>query len=126
MKYYVDTNTILRYLLADNIEQYRKTLEIFEKARTGNISVIILESVLVECMYVLLKFYKVPKEEVVEKLKNLMNYKGVKNPDKKELLEALNMYKEKNIHIVDCILHVKAAKSKSRLFAFDEKLLKIK
>ena len=34
-KYIADTNFILRYLLADNEEGYKKTKIIFEQARIG-------------------------------------------------------------------------------------------
>ncbi|NMB65576.1 MAG: type II toxin-antitoxin system VapC family toxin, partial [Spirochaetes bacterium] len=101
MIYYIDTNAILRYLLKDNIEQFNKANVIFEKAREGDLYIVVLESVLVECIYVLMKFYKVPKNEIVSKLETLLNYKGVKNSDKTELLKALQIFKEKNIAIVD-------------------------
>lgn len=126
MIYYIDTNAILRYLLKDNIEQFNKANVIFEKAREGDLYIVVLESVLVECIYVLMKFYKVPKNEIVSKLETLLNYKGVKNSDKTELLKALQIFKEKNIAIVDCIIYVKAKQSQSNIFTFDEKLLKLK
>ncbi|GAB4220676.1 MAG TPA: PIN domain-containing protein [Spirochaetota bacterium] len=126
MIYYIDTNAILRYLLKDNIEQFNKANVIFEKAREGDLYIVVLESVLVECIYVLMKFYKVPKNEIVSKLETLLNYKGVKNSDKTELLKALQIFKEKNIAIVDCIVYSKAKQSQSNIFTFDEKLLKLK
>lgn len=126
MIYYIDTNAILRYLLKDNIEQFNKANVIFEKAREGDLYIVVLESVLVECIYVLMKFYKVPKYEIVSKLETLLNYKGVKNSDKTELLKALQIFKEKNIAIVDCIVYAKAKQSQSNNLTFDEKLLKLK
>ena len=77
-----DTNTILRYLLDDVPHLSAKACAFFEKVRVGKEKVLILESVLAECVYVLIKFYKVPKAEVVEKLKGLLLYKGIANEDK--------------------------------------------
>ena len=117
-----DTNTILRYLLKDNITQYDTASNFFEKVRSGNEKAIILESVLVECVYVLTKFYKVPKDESSVRLQELLRYKGIVNKDKKELTEALTMFADKNIDIVDCILCVKAENYNMALFSFDKDL----
>ena len=120
-----DTNTILRYLLEDVTQLSAKASAFFEKVRVGNEKVLILESVLAECVYVLIKFYKVPKPEVVEKLKGLLLYKGIANEDKKDLVEALNIYSDHGIDIVDCILCAKTRNHNLLLLSFDEKLLKL-
>lgn len=119
-----DTNVILRYLLADEPHQHEKAARFFEKVRTGEEKAVILESVLVESVYVLTKFYKVPKEEAAVKLRELLRYKGIVNADREELVEALSLFAEKpSLSIVDCILSVKARKSKAALFTFDEALM---
>jgi predicted nucleic-acid-binding protein len=117
-----DTNTILRYLLEDNDELFRKAQFVFEKVRTGTEIAIILESVLVECVYVLLKYYNVPRREVSEKLNQFLAYKGIVNKDKKELSGALDLFAETSLDIVDCILHAKANNYGMILFTFDRKL----
>ncbi|MBI4681015.1 MAG: PIN domain-containing protein [Nitrospirae bacterium] len=119
-----DTNTILRYLLKDDIKLYEESSKFFEKVRVGNEKIIILESVLVECVYVLTKFYNVPRAEASERLKELFHYKGMQNNDKKELIEALTMFANKNIDIVDCILCEKAKSYNMSLFSFDEDVKK--
>lgn len=119
-----DTNTILRYLLRDNLSLYETAVKFFEKVRTGEEKAVILESVLVECVYVLTKFYKVPKAEASLKLSELLHYKGIANDDRDELTEALTTFAGKpSLDIVDCILCAKAKKSNMSLFTFDEALL---
>jgi len=78
-----DTNTILRYLLKDDPAQYNTTSSFFEKVRLGDEKAIILESVLVECVYVLGKFYKVPRDVLSNTLQELLRYKGITNRDKR-------------------------------------------
>jgi len=120
-----DTNVILRYLLADAPEFYEKAQRLFEKIRVGDEKAVILESVLVECVYVLTKFYKVPKAETAARLKELLLYKGVANSDKEELIEALSIFAGKTpLDIVDCILSAKAKSSGMAMVTFDEKLKK--
>ena len=119
-----DTNVILRYLLADEPRHHEKAAKFFEKVRTGGEKAVILESVLVECVYVLTKFYKVPREEAAMKLRELLHYKGIANTDREELVGALSLFAEKpSLSIVDCILSAKAGKSKAALFSFDEALM---
>jgi len=118
-----DTNTILRYLLEDEPNQYEKAAELFEKVRTGEEKAVILESVLVESVYVLTKFYKVPQKETSSKLQALLHYRGIMNDDRDELIEALTIFAEKtSLDIVDCILCVKARKPNISLFTFDKAL----
>ncbi|MBI5345093.1 MAG: PIN domain-containing protein [Deltaproteobacteria bacterium] len=119
-----DTNTILRYLIGDEPRLYEKAAKIFEKVRVGEEKAIILESVLVECVYVLTKYYKVPKKDASAKLRELLHYKGVANDDRDELIEALNIFAEKSsLDIVDCILCAKAKRPGMSLFTFDEALM---
>ena len=119
-----DTNTILRYLLGDEPRLYEKAAGFFEKVRVGDERAVILESVIVECVYVLTKFYKVPRGEVSAKLKELLHYKGVTNDDRDALIEALTTFVDKpSLDIVDCVLCAKAEAHNMPLFTFDKSLL---
>jgi predicted nucleic-acid-binding protein len=119
-----DTNTILRYLLKDHDEQYKKAASFFEEVRTGKETVIILESVLVECVYILIKFYNVPREETAKILRQFLGYKGIVNSDRKDLIDALTFFAESKLDIVDAILHIKARNNRFALFTFDKTLAK--
>jgi predicted nucleic-acid-binding protein len=121
-----DTNVILRYLLSDVPNQHQDAVEFFEKVRTGKEKAFILESVLVECVYVLFKYYKAPKKEISDKLSALLHYRGIVNKDAADCITALSLFEKKNIDIVDCLLYAKSRKDNYRLFSFDEKLKKLK
>ncbi|MBF0464696.1 MAG: PIN domain-containing protein [Nitrospirae bacterium] len=117
-----DTNTIVRYILKDVSDLYAKAEELFEKVRIGEENIIVLESVLTECVYVLVKFYKVPRKDVSFVLQGFLSYRGVKNADRDELIESLRMYSVSNLDIVDCILCAKSRCYKMTLFSFDNDL----
>lgn len=119
-----DTNTILRYLLNDDVRLSKTAGNFFEKVKDGEEKIVILESVIPECVYVLVKIYGVPKNEAAESLIKLLSYKGVMNSDKKELIDALNLFAKKNLDIVDCILCEKSKSQKMPLFTFDKALKK--
>jgi len=120
-----DTNTIVRYLVKDDLALYTKAKDFFDKVQNGSEKAVILESVIAECVYVLTKIYKVPKYKTSNSLINILHYKGIANDDRKELIRALTIFFEKGIDIVDCILCAKAAGGGDNLFSFDEELNKV-
>jgi len=120
-----DTNVVVRYLVKDDIELYKQAKTFFDKVKTGEESALILESVVAECVYVLTKIYKVPKEKTADSLKNLLRYRGIINEDRADLIKALTTFAERSMDIVDCILYVKAKGMDTSLFSFDEDLNKL-
>ena len=73
-EYIVDTNFILRYLLADNKEQFKKAKIIFDKAKEGNTRIILEQAVFVEVIFVLFSFYKVPKDKIIDTINPPIKY----------------------------------------------------
>ncbi|MFC1591053.1 PIN domain-containing protein [Thermodesulfobacteriota bacterium] len=120
-----DTNVILRYLLQDDGNQYKKAFGLFEEIRQGNRNAVILESVLVECVYVLLKFYSVPRNDICTQLQGILHYKGIVNQDRDALVEALKIFAETKFDIVDTILFTKAKHYDMEAFSFDRDLQKL-
>jgi predicted nucleic-acid-binding protein len=120
-----DTNILIRYLTRDDETLYVRAKEFFDKVKEGSTKAIILESVIAECIYVLTKIYKVPKNRAAERLIDILRYKGIANDDQKELIFALALFSERNLDIVDCILCVKAAGPDTSLFSFDSELNKM-
>jgi predicted nucleic-acid-binding protein len=120
-----DTNVILRYLLKDDVVRFGEAELFFEGVRSGKEKVIILESVLVECVYVLMKFYKVPRGKAVEALTGLLQYKGVVNRDRVVLLSALSLFGANNLDVVDCVLLARARDTGQRIKTFDNSLKKL-
>ncbi len=117
-----DTNAIVGYLVGDDIELHRQAKAFFDKVKTGEERALILESVVAECIYVLTKIYKVPREKAAGGLKNLLRYRGIINEDRSALMTALTVYSERPLDIVDCILYAKATGANTGLFSFDEDL----
>ncbi len=120
-----DANVVIRYLVKDDIELYKQAKTFFDKVKTGEENALILESVVAECVYVLTKIYKVPKEKTADSLKNLLRYRGIINEDRADLIKALTTFAERSLDIVDCILYAKAKDTDTSLFSFDEDLNKL-
>ncbi len=117
--YLIDTNVILRYLLGDHKSFSPKAKAFMELISQGTKKAEIPSVVIVECVYVMEKFYKIPKNEIVDTLTKTLNFSGIVNPDKSEILEALLKYANTNTDIVDCILAAQSSPEKV-IISFDK------
>ena len=123
--YLIDTNVVLRYLLGDHPGFSPKAEAFMFDVSKGVKKAEILDVVIVECIYVMEKYYEIPKTEIVEKLSGILNFSGIVNPDRSEILEALLKYENSNIDIVDCILTARSSPEKV-VISFDKDMKKLK
>ena len=123
--YLIDTNVVLRYLLGDHAEFSPRAEAFMADLSEGTKNAEILDVVIVECVYVMEKYYEIPKSEIVEKLSGILNFSGIVNPNRSEILEALLKYENSNIDIVDCILAARSSPAKV-VISFDRDMEKLK
>lgn len=124
MVYLIDTNIIIRFLVGDHTEHLAQSSAIFERVEKGEIEVHILESVVMEAFFVLTKFYKLPKEEVINDLKRILLLEGMVNDDKLILFETLSIIENKNIDFVDALLCARQRLQGSEILSFDNDIKK--
>jgi predicted nucleic acid-binding protein len=120
----LDTNVILRYLLKDHIEHFQQAQEVMLNVISGKIIVYVPDSVLAECIYVLLKFYKVPKTKVCEILIAFLSYQGISQINRDILIDSLKLFSAHNIDIVDAIVYATANYQQWQVFSFDQDMKK--
>ncbi len=119
MVYLIDTNIIIRFLVGDHKEHLEIATEIFRKVENGEYEVEILESVVMEVLFVLIKFYKLPKDEVIDDLKKIIAFRGVVG-NKVLLIETLNVVENKNIDFVDALICSKSKLQGYEKLSFDK------
>jgi len=121
-----DTDILIRYLMRDDEALYLRAKEFFDKVKEGSTKAVILESVIVECVYILTKIYNAPRNKAAQSLIDILHYKGIANLDRTELIRALTLFFERNIDIVNCILIVKKTSGpNTSLFSFNSALNKM-
>ncbi len=98
---FIDTNIFLRFLTADDKGKYAKCRQLFEKTVSGKELLVTSEMVIAEVVWTLLSFYKVPKQEVIEKVSIILNTPNLKVENQKILTDALAIYSIKNINFID-------------------------
>jgi predicted nucleic acid-binding protein len=100
-KRFVDTNIFLRYLTADDQAKYCKCKELFERTVAGKETLVTSDMVMAEVIWTLLSYYKLPKEEVIEKVSKILNTPNIVVENHKVFSEALLLYSLKNIDFID-------------------------
>jgi len=116
----VDANAILRIILSDNAEMVEKVKKLILQNE-----VLIKNEVMAEILYVLIKTYKIQKEETCRCLLALLEIKNVCFESKEIIRLAIQTYQQNNIDFVDCLLYAYHIIDKIDVFTFDKKMIKL-
>jgi len=100
----LDTNVLVRFLTLDNAKKYKNLYEFFESLERGETRLELKLIVLFQTIFVLKSVYHVPQKQIARVIMDLLKYKGIVIKEKKIILRALELWREKNIEIVDCYL----------------------
>ena len=111
----LDANYLLRFLIRDDEESYAIAKECLTNNRC-----FIPNEVLAEVVFVLLKVYKVTKEEIKNTVIQLIQYDNILIDAKPSIVKSLEIFSDKNLDFVDAILCAKSADYEIR--TFDRKL----
>jgi predicted nucleic-acid-binding protein len=121
----IDTNIVLRFLLADEPRLFARASAILADVRTGKRSAYLSETVAAECIHVLTKYYKVPKAEAAGKLSELLDYKGFSAGPAAIVKQALALYAAHSISFVDLLVLATARQKGWHVETFDKALAKL-
>lgn len=103
---FLDTNVILRYLTRDNKEQAERSYQFLEKVREGSIEVTTCEAVFAEVVYVLSSktLYNASRNQVRDHLQPILEMKGLRLPQKRIYVRALDVYSSTNLDFPDALV----------------------
>ena len=123
----LDTNVIVRFLTSDKNVKYKGLYRFFESLEQGEIQVELKLIVLFQVIFVLKSFYNVQKIDIAEGMLDLLEYKGISIKEKRIVHRALELWRNKNLEIVDCYL-VASLESNPRnlLYSYDRDFDKFK
>ncbi|TWT88877.1 tRNA(fMet)-specific endonuclease VapC [Pseudobythopirellula maris] len=123
-RYLLDTNVLLRFLLADHPRLTPKARRLFERAQAGECRLVLTDVALAEAVWVLESHYRVGRKAITETLGSLIGKPGVACPHQAVLTDALQRYGEKKCDFYDCYLAAMAADSGDAVASFDRDLRK--
>ncbi len=117
----LDTNVILRFLTQNKSEKYKNLYSFFESIERGETKVELKLIVLFQVIFVLKSFYSIPKPAIIENIKKLITFKGIKISEKKIVQTMLDLWSKKNTDIVDCYLIASLHKNdRLNLYSYDK------
>lgn len=121
----LDTNTLLRFLLNDIPEQVKEVEKKIEQAKNGKIRLHVPQIVVFEIHFALVSQYGFDKQAVIDALKKIIILDYLVVSDREIFMEAMELYKEKNVSLPDCFIKIYAEHYQAGIFTFDKDLLKL-
>ncbi len=121
----VDTNPFLRFLLNDVPYQKKEFEKLLNQAKKSQITLLVPQIVIFEINFALEKYYQYPKEEIIIKLKSIIEAPYLEVADFQIFLDCLKFYSELNLSLVDCFLLTISEQQETELFTFDKNLQKL-
>jgi predicted nucleic acid-binding protein len=116
----VDTNLIVRYLVQDHEKHAKAAGKLFDACDRGEVVIVVLPTVLAECVFVLESFYEHPRGHIVAALGRLIASPGVEISGVEIHLDALHRYRKTKVHFVDCLIAATSTAEKIPVATFDE------
>jgi len=116
----VDTNLIVRYLVQDHEKHAKAAGRLFDACDRGEVVIVVLPTVLAECVFVLESFYDHPRGHIGAALGRLIASPGVEISGVEIHLDALHRYQKTRVHFVDCLIAATSAAEEMPVATFDE------
>ncbi|MFT4039199.1 MAG: PIN domain-containing protein [Thermomicrobiales bacterium] len=122
LSYFVDTNIFVRLIAADDPEKESRTLDLFDRARSGAIDLMTSEAIIAETIYVLTspRLYGATRSQAAESLLGLLSISALHLDHKDTVVAALQRYALSNFAFPDCLCIEHALRQTSGLvFTYD-------
>lgn len=100
-RFFADTNLFLRYLTNDVPEQADAVEQLLRRAAAGEIVLVTNGLVIAEIVWTLESFYRLPREEIKDKVLAILNTPGLVVADGDLVLQAITGYVEKDVDFID-------------------------
>jgi predicted nucleic-acid-binding protein len=115
----LDSNVILRFLLADDPKQSPDATKIFGAAARGACLLHLDPLIVAECVYVLMGEFDRDRKFVASALGQIAEGAGVDTNQKPVLLEALRRFSETRVDFQDAWLAAKSVAAENQVASFD-------
>ena len=122
----LDTNVLVRWLVADDEAQTRRARQVFEAAARQRLPLFIPTTVALELEWVLRSRYRLDKASAMQAFTALLETQEVEFEAEEALERALHVWRQGSADFADC-LHAGlcAAAGRAPLLTFDEKAARL-
>ena len=122
----LDTNIVIRYLMQDDKNQFKRAEELIESAIQHKKLICITLIVLCEVVWVLNYHYQLKKEEISQFLDLLLHAEQIEIENRQLALNAFQEYQNSKADFSDCLIGLSSiALGCSTTYTFDIKAAKL-
>lgn len=114
----IDTNLIIRFLVNDDPQKVSRVEHLLKDKNNKNV---LLDTVVAEIIWVLLSYYSLEKEEVVEKVRALIHVDTIES-NAFLINRALTIWENNVISYIDAYLAAVAELGNMTLYTYDKRL----
>jgi len=118
----LDTNHLLRHVLQDDPKQCQKVSTLLQEQAEAGVPLLILDLVVMETCWVLMKVYGLDASEWAHVLESLLSDSAFTFEDSSKLRHALNLYQSGKADFNDYLILATAQSQGATLETFDKKL----
>lgn len=124
---FLDTNIFLRFFLKENESMFQRLEKLFYEIISGNIIGVSNAMIIAEVVWVLSRSYKWNKEKICDNIEFILSTPNIRFKDKVILVNAISIYKEKNIGFIDAYNYsYMKANGINEIYSFDRDFDKLK
>ena len=118
----IDTNIIIRLAVQDVDKQREACIKLLERAKNKELTLYVLPVAILETVWILEKYYKLPRKKVRDFVEALLNTPEIVCDMQNVFKQAIAVYEEKNIKFADAVMgYWGLAKGTSEVYTYDEK-----
>lgn len=114
----LDTSVLIRFFTRDDEFKAKKVKKLLESKE----DLLLIDAVLMELVFTLMKVYKQSKSQILKMLEFLLSRPNIQVSMK--IKKAIKIYEDTNMSITDCL--VVSYGEGNKIASFDEKLIKTK
>ena len=120
----LDTNVLIRFFEGPSAKEYPEAVGVMEAIERGDMEAVLLDMIVAEALYVLLRIYKRERKEIATVLQRVLSLPHLHSENQAVLFAALDRYADENIDFADAVLCAKKEIEGYTIVSFDKKVRK--
>lgn len=117
---WLDANVILRFLTGEPKDMYKLSVQLMERAERGEVKLVVSQVVVAEVIWVLKSFYRNSMSEIADVIVPFIAAPNIEVENEVILIQAIDLARENNVHLIDALLALEAAKHDEAVCTFDK------
>jgi predicted nucleic acid-binding protein len=120
VRYWLDTNVLLRLVTKAPEDLFQRALELVEQAEAGRFSLAVNPLHVAEATYVMKSLYRYSRVQVRQELATVLRLLALEVLDEEEVLAALDLMAEQNVDFDDAYLALWVSGRDEGVASFDQ------